>query len=84
MPGVRPATAGPSATASPDPRVAVGYGVGVAVGRPEPVHLGGVLTWAPLEPAGAAPAAREDHTWTLDPAGRAGWLFGGRDGGTAP
>jgi Galactose oxidase, central domain len=41
-----------------------------------------VLAWAPVEPSGPAPEAREDHTWTLDPAGRAAWLFGGRDGGS--
>jgi hypothetical protein len=41
-----------------------------------------VLAWAPLRPAGTAPAGREDHTWTLDPGTRTGWLFGGRDGGT--
>lgn len=26
------------------------------------------------------PAAREDHTWTVDPQGRFAYLFGGRDG----
>jgi N-acetylneuraminic acid mutarotase len=29
-----------------------------------------------------APAAREDHTWTVDAAGGAAYLFGGRDGAT--
>ena len=28
-----------------------------------------------------SPAAREDHTWTVDSAGRYAYLFGGRDGG---
>ncbi len=28
------------------------------------------------------PAAREDHTWTVDGDGRYAYLFGGRDGGT--
>lgn len=32
---------------------------------------------------GAAPEAREDHTWTVDGEGRTAWLFGGRGGGTA-
>jgi hypothetical protein len=31
---------------------------------------------------GVSPAAREDHTWTVDPASGTAWLFGGRDGGT--
>lgn len=31
---------------------------------------------------GTSPAAREDHTWTVDGDGRVAWLFGGRDGGT--
>ncbi|HJP72175.1 MAG TPA: kelch repeat-containing protein [Candidatus Limnocylindria bacterium] len=30
-----------------------------------------------------APAAREDHTWTVDGDGRVAYLFGGRDGSTA-
>ncbi len=42
-----------------------------------------ILAWAPIEPAGPAPTSREDHTWTLDPGARTGWLFGGRDGGKA-
>lgn len=40
------------------------------------------LAWAQLAPTGDVPAAREDHTWTVDPASRSAWLFGGRDGGT--
>jgi hypothetical protein len=39
------------------------------------------LAWARHETDG--PAAREDHTWTLDAAGDVAYLFGGRDGGTA-
>jgi len=38
------------------------------------------LAWAQLDADG--PAAREDHTWTLDPAGEIAYLFGGRDGTT--
>ena len=44
---------------------------------PAPVALG----WSPVTADG--PAAREDHTWTVDPNGRTAYLFGGRDGGTA-
>jgi hypothetical protein len=40
-------------------------------------------SWIRLELDGPAPAAREDHTWTVDEAGRSAYLFGGRDGGTA-
>jgi len=36
--------------------------------------------WSRLDVAG--PSAREDHTWTADPAGSTAYLFGGRDGET--
>ena len=39
------------------------------------------LAWARLDAGG--PAAREDHTWTLDAAGEVAYLFGGRDGTTS-
>jgi hypothetical protein len=35
-----------------------------------------------IAPGGDRPAAREDHTWTVDDTGRVAWLFGGRDGST--
>jgi hypothetical protein len=44
--------------------------------------LEGPLAWTQLAPRGEAPAAREDHTWTVDEAGATAYLFGGRDGGT--
>lgn len=37
-------------------------------------------SWTRLESPGPAPAAREDHTWTVDESGRTAYLFGGRDG----
>lgn len=37
------------------------------------------LAWQPLATA-AGPAAREDHTWTIDGAGERAYLFGGRAG----
>ena len=40
----------------------------------------GPLAWAPLDASG--PAAREDHSWTLDPGAGVAYLFGGRDGAT--
>jgi len=75
------ATAAPSATPSPSvaaPSVSPALSPSVVASPSAPA----TLTWSPLEPGGTAPAAREDHTWTLDPATRTGWLFGGRDGGT--
>jgi hypothetical protein len=39
--------------------------------------------WRAVVAAGDAPAAREDHTWTIDPDTGSAWLFGGRDGSTA-
>jgi galactose oxidase-like protein len=39
------------------------------------------LAWTQLDAPG--PAAREDHTWTVDPASGVAYLFGGRDGATA-
>jgi Galactose oxidase, central domain len=39
------------------------------------------LAWTQLD-AAQGPAAREDHTWTLDPDAGIAYLFGGRDGAT--
>ena len=39
------------------------------------------LAWAPIDATG--PAAREDHTWTVDPGRATAYLFGGRDGSTS-
>ena len=44
---------------------------------PNPAMIG----WTPL--SGVGPAAREDHTWTVNSDGTTALLFGGRDGGTA-
>ena len=38
------------------------------------------IAWALLAADGTAPAAREDHTWRVDPDGTSAYLFGGRDG----
>lgn len=37
-------------------------------------------TWSQLPAGSAAPASREDHTWTTTPDGATAYLFGGRDG----
>jgi hypothetical protein len=42
-----------------------------------------VLSWSRLNQGGNSPPAREDHTWTLDPATGQAYLFGGRDGARA-
>jgi hypothetical protein len=71
VPGSRPPPTGapsPDATPSTSPS--------------EPGVDPGALAWSPVEASGDAPAAREDHTWTLEPDARVAWLFGGRDGGT--
>lgn len=46
----------------------------------EPTEEPAPLAWARLDAAG--PAAREDHTWTVDGDGGRAYLFGGRDGDT--
>ena len=42
-----------------------------------------VLSWSRLDPGGSSPRAREDHTWTVDPATGQAYLFGGRAGARA-
>lgn len=54
-----------------------------ATPAPEPTPTPGPPTWSPVTPAGEGPAAREDHTWTVDERGSTAWLFGGRDGSKA-
>ena len=46
----------------------------------EPAPAPQPLAWEALGVDG--PAAREDHTWTVDGAGEVAYLFGGRDGAT--
>ena len=58
------ATAEPTATATPE--------------RSASAAATQELAWAPIEASG--PAAREDHTWTVDPGHAMAYLFGGRDG----
>jgi hypothetical protein len=49
---------------------------------PAPSRLAETLAWTDISPA-RGPAAREDHTWTVDGEGRFAYLFGGRDGARA-
>src|SRR5687767_3478533 len=51
-----------------------------ALATPAPTPTAKPLAWASLDVVG--PAAREDHTWTVDPGGDVAYLFGGRDGTT--
>ena len=41
-----------------------------------------MAAWTQLEAAGDSPAAREDHTWIVDPEAETAYLFGGRDRST--
>lgn len=70
---VASATAVPSATVPASDRPTA---TATSSPSPEPEPL----AWAPLEVDG--PAAREDHTWTVDADGEMAYLFGGRDGAT--
>lgn len=67
------ATPPPTEGASPEP-------------EPEPSAPEASLTptaWRELAAGGEVPGPREDHTWTLDPAGDSAYLFGGRNRGDA-
>jgi hypothetical protein len=82
--GVSPASVTP--TASP-PVVPIATPSNRATQQPSPSpppSPKGPLTgsWTKLEPTGDVPAAREDQTWTVDPATQTAYLFGGRDGET--
>jgi hypothetical protein len=70
-----PSAPAPSASDAIPPRPSALPSAGPASGIP----AGG--SWAALAVTGPAPAAREDHTWTVDPGSGLVYLFGGRDGG---
>jgi hypothetical protein len=67
------ATSATSATDAPSEMAAASSGPSATVTPAEPA-------WTAL--AAAGPAAREDHTWTVDGGGATAFLFGGRDGST--
>lgn len=69
-PAASPPLASPSVSAAPS--TSGSASPSQAPARPD--------AWAAID-AGAGPAAREDHTWTVGNDGDA-WLFGGRDGAT--
>jgi hypothetical protein len=66
---------GPTPTATPTPTP-------TASPSATPLAVPTTGEWARLALAGPAPGARDAHTWTVDPAGRKAYLFGGRDGST--
>jgi hypothetical protein len=65
----------PGSAASASPTVAETADASTPTPTPEPA------AWSELS-AGAGPAPREDHTWTLASGGKTALLFGGRDGPT--
>lgn len=78
-----PSSAVPAASASLPPASDAPSPVESPAGSPSPAAIApDALAWSSLEASGETPAAREDHTLTLEPDARAAWLFGGRDGGT--
>ena len=72
-PGSSPVESAPPATPT-QPASADESATSSPSSEPEPV------AWSPLTVSG--PAAREDHTWTVDPSSGIAYLFGGRDGAT--
>lgn len=68
------ACSSPVATRDPSPVASAAASASPTVPGTEPP----APTWAVVESTG--PAAREDHTWTVDAAGDHAYLFGGRDG----
>ncbi len=69
-----PPSPAPSADPLPSPVATASFAT--------PVPLASDLAWTDISPV-RGPAAREDHTWTVDGEGRFAYLFGGRDGGQA-
>ena len=76
VPGTtQPQTSHPSDSAAPTADVP-------STGSPTAPAVPRSGAWAQLPAGGEGPAAREDHTWTVDEGGQTAYLFGGRSGGT--
>lgn len=73
------AASAPSATLRPPSASPTGAS---PVSSPSP-SAAAVPRWTRLNQGGNSPPAREDHTWTVDPATGQAYLFGGRDGARA-
>ncbi|MDQ3346224.1 MAG: hypothetical protein M3473_08030, partial [Chloroflexota bacterium] len=81
LPSIRASETAASPTTTPTPSDApTSAETSVPSPTTEPEPEPEPLAWARLEADG--PAAREDHTWTVDAEGTVAYLFGGRDGAT--
>jgi Galactose oxidase, central domain len=69
-------SASPGTDASPIPSASEAAQPSATTVPSEPAEP--LVGWQQLTAGGAAPAAREDHTWTAAPDGSAAYLFGGR------
>lgn len=74
------ATVQPPASSTASPSASGDPGAPPSTEAPPATSGAAPLAWSQLDAAG--PAAREDHTWTLDPEAGIAYLFGGRDGAT--
>jgi hypothetical protein len=70
----------PNPSASASPSTVPSAATATDAGSTGPTPRAAVLAWSRLDASG--PAAREDHTLTLDADGTRAYLFGGRDGET--
>ena len=70
-----------SGTVSSEPRQSLTPAASAtATAQPSPSPAPATVAWSEVDASG--PAAREDHTWTVDPEAGIAYLFGGRDGAT--
>lgn len=76
-----PASGSPVVTATPSPTPSASPTPSVPATTSPSAPSEAVLRWSRLDPGGRTPAAREDHTWTVDPTTGQAYLYGGRDGG---
>lgn len=77
----RPVSSAPEPSPEPAPTGSASAPAATpASGSPSVAPSPFAFRWHQASPAGAAPGAREDHTWTIDNEGRNAYLFGGRAG----
>ena len=69
-----------SGTVSSEPRQSLTPASATATAQPSPSPPPATVAWSEVDASG--PAAREDHTWTVDPEAGIAYLFGGRNGAT--
>jgi hypothetical protein len=75
-----PPAASPSAVVSSEPAPSATAATPSAADSPSASPAPEPVAWSQLDAGG--PAAREDHTWTVDHEAGIAYLFGGRDGAT--